>query len=218
MRTAPVIKCKNRAMLPFGGTISLRSTRSIRIQQARQERDRGGLRAQPLADRLQLLERVLVAFQARVQARVDVAADHAAAGDQQHAEQRHVAVGRAEAEVGMKQDQDRADHAEDHVEFEPGGNSAHPAQPAKALARRVEQQQQHHRAADDSEPIAEAALRRDVALEVRVHAPHDHARDHDGPDRAANADGAPWRRDARRVQFRGYGVHVMTRSMTILSG
>ncbi len=139
------------------------------------------MRAEPLAHRLELLERVLVAVQMRVQARIDVAPHHAASGDDQHADERNVAVGRAEAEVRVEQHQQRTHDAEHHVNLEPGGNPAEPAQPGEALARRIDQEQQHHRAADDSEPIAEAALRRDVALEVRVAAPRDQAADHHAP-------------------------------------
>ena len=126
-----------------------------RIEQTGQEGDRRRLRAQAFADRLQLLERVLMAVHARMQARIDVAADDAAAGDHQHADQRDIAVGGAEAEIRVKQHQQRTDDAERHVDVEPDGDAAEPAQPLGALAGGIDQEQQHHRSAGDAEPIAE---------------------------------------------------------------
>jgi hypothetical protein len=56
-----------------------------------------------------------------------------------YANQRDIAVGRAELEVRMKQHEDRPDDAERHVDFEPCGDRAQPGEPGGALARRIDQ-------------------------------------------------------------------------------
>ena len=102
---------------PSGGSIQRCSTRLDRIEQTRQEGDRRGLRAQPLADRLQLLQRVLVAV-------------HAARAGAYRCSGRSRRCRRPAAceisatlllvaprlEVGVKQHQHRPDDAEHHVE------------------------------------------------------------------------------------------------------
>ena len=97
-------------------------------------------------------------------ARVDVAADESAAGHDHHAQERHVAVGRAKAKVRVEQNEDRPDDAEHHVGLEPAVHRTEETEPRCALARRIQEQQQHETAADDAEHIAQSRARRDVAL------------------------------------------------------
>jgi len=94
------------------------------------------LGAEPIANRFQLFERVFVAVHVRMQARVDVAADPPLPATSSMQDERNVAIGCAEAEVGMKQDQQGPDDSEHHVEFEPGGDAS--IQPSHETRLRAE--------------------------------------------------------------------------------
>ena len=109
----------------------------------------------------ELAQRHPCAVEIRVDLCVNVAADEAAAGHEEHADQRDVAVQRAEGEVRVKKDQHGPEHAEHHVHAEPMPGRAEVAHEPQLLAQRVEQQHGHQARADDAEPIADALERID---------------------------------------------------------
>jgi len=105
----------------------------------------------------ELAQRRARAVEVGVDLRVNVTADEAASRDEQHADQRNVAVQRAEGEVRMEQDQHGPEDAEQHVHAEPVSGRAEVAHEPQLLAQRVQQQHRHQARADDPEPIADAS-------------------------------------------------------------
>jgi len=79
----------------------------------------------------------------RVGARKYIAADQAAAGNGEHAEQRDVAVGGAQGKIGVVQHQQRPDYAQRHVRAVPQRHAAQHTEPFDALAGRIDQEHQH---------------------------------------------------------------------------
>ena len=133
-----------------------------------QKADAAGQVAQSLGAGAQFPQLQFAAVQAVVDVHVDVAADEAADGNGEHREQRHVAVGGADAEIRVIQDAHGSGDPEHHVEAEPTRRRAEEAEPRPALAQRIHQQQQHQAPADDAEPVTHAAIGADVARSLGV--------------------------------------------------
>ncbi len=84
---------------------------------------------------------------------VEVAPEDATSTDSEHAEQRDVAVGSAEAESTVDQDAHRRHDAEHHVRLKPAGHRPEEAHRLDALAQRVQQLHQNHHSADDPDGV-----------------------------------------------------------------
>ncbi len=106
----------------------------------------------------------LGAVKAHMDLREQVSPDNPARYDDEHEEERHRTVERANPEVGVKKDQCWANNAEQHMRAEPARNPAKPAQKTVALSERIKQEDQHQNAADNAQPIAYARFRGEILL------------------------------------------------------